>query len=126
MQQLDVVKTVKAIIPLGEFALNAYMLTNGEKRFDVEDIGLVFGYTRCWFYESVNQESKWMKKLRMAGFDGTEQSLQTTEDSGETVIIQTISLRDFIQLAVCESVVNGNIRAVILLAALAEVGLESS
>lgn len=125
----EIIKSVACDIPLGEFALDAYMLPSGEKRFGIEGIGLALGYTERWFYNRTKRQSKWLRGLHSTGFTGAQQELRVLRQSlgklsrGSSVA-KTISLRDFVKIITYEAIVVRNLKAIILLAAFAETGLE--
>lgn len=123
-------KVVKAIccnINLGESILDAYMLPDGEKRLAIEGTSFALGYTERWFYNRTKRESKWLKDLRETGFTGAQLEIRVLRDS-ESVrgssTAKTITLRDFVKIVTYEAIFNRNLKAIILLAAFAETGIE--
>jgi hypothetical protein len=124
-QEFEVIKAVRAVIPLEESTLDVYMLPAGDKRLGIEGVGIALGYTKRWFYDSTNKKSKWLEGLKGTGFKGTQQSLEIIpHDDRSPSIFRTISIRDFIKLVTYEAIIRKNIKAIILLASFAEIGLE--
>ena len=125
----EVITAIACDIPLGESVLDAYMLPDGEKRFGIEGIGIALGYTNRWFYNRTKRQSKWLKILHGIGFTGAQLDLKIIREfDGKSVRgaskAKTISLRDFVKVITCEAIGERNLKAIILLAAFAETGLE--
>ena len=125
----EVIKAVSCEIPLGESVLDAYMLPDGEKRFGIEKTGICLGYTERWFYNRTKRQSKWLKALHSIGFTGAQVEIRVIrQHEDRTVrgasIAKTISSRDFVKVITYEAVSERNLKAIILLAAFAETGLE--
>ena len=125
----EVIKAVSCEVPLGESVLDAYMLPDGEKRLGIEKTGICLGYTERWFYNRTKRQSKWLKSLQGIGFTGAQVELRVIrQHEDKTVrgssIAKTISMRDFIKVVTYEAVHERNFKAIILLAAFAETGLE--
>ena len=124
--EFDVIKAVCSNINLGESVLDAYMLPSGEKRLGIEGTSVV-GYTDSWFYNRTTKPSKSLQSLQKAGFTGAQlrvRVLRQDESVRGASIAKTISLRDFVKLVTYEAIVNRNLKAIILLAAFAETGIE--
>ena len=118
-------KAVAAVVPLGQSALDVYMLPDGEKRLGIEGAGLALGYTERWLYNRTNRKSKWLEGLKGTGFNGAQKELTIIRiNERGSSLGKTISLRDFVKLVAYEAIIGKNINAVVLLAAFAEVGLE--
>jgi len=129
ISEFDFIKAVACDIPLGESVLDAYMMPGGEKRFGIEGTGLALGYTDRWFYNRTKRQSKWLRGLSGTGFTGAQVELRVIRQfGGKTArgssVAKTISLRDFIKLVTYEAILQRNLKAIILLAAFAETGLE--
>lgn len=123
----DVIKAIWCNIPLGESTLDAYMLPSGEKRIGVENIGAALGYSKDFFFKRTKRESKSIKALQSNGFSGEQLWLNIIgQDDGtkESLLAKTISVRDFVKLTTYEATAEKNLKAIILLAAFAETGLE--
>lgn len=124
-EETEVIKAIPAIIPLGTSVLDVYMLPDGEKRLGVEGIGIALGYTERWFYNRTKRTSKWLETLQAVGFNGAQKELSIVRlESRGASLAKTLSLRDFVKLVAYEATANKNLRAVILLAAFAETGLD--
>lgn len=129
VSEVDVIKAVACDIPLGDSFLDAYMMPSGDKRFGIEGIGIALGYTDRWFYNRTKRQSKWLRCLYNTGFTGAQLELRVIRQfEGKTYrgssVAKTISLRDFIKLVTYEAIIQRNLKAIILLAAFAETGLE--
>jgi hypothetical protein len=124
-QEFEVIKAVRDVIPLADSTLDVYMLPAGDKRLGIEGSGIALGYTERWFYDRTSRKSKWLEGLKNTGFTGTQQSLEIIpHDDRSPSIFRTISIRDFIKLVTYEAIIRKNIKAIILLALFAEIGLE--
>ncbi|MEH1870691.1 hypothetical protein [Nostoc sp.] len=129
ISESDVIKAVACDIPLGDSYLDVYMLPSGDKRLGIEGIGIALGYTDRWFYNRTTRRSKWLRSLYNTGFTGAQIELRVIRQfEGKTYrgssVAKTISLRDFIKLVTYEAIIQRNLKAIILLAAFAETGLE--
>lgn len=125
--KLDVIKAVCCEIPLGEVALDAYMLPDGEKRIGLENTGVALGYSTRFFYQRTKRQSKALKALQGMGFSGEQtwvNIIRQGQDLRGATLAKTISLRDFVKLVTYEATAKRNFKAIILLAAFAETGLE--
>lgn len=123
----EVTKAVNCHIDLGEFVLDAYMLPDGEKRIGVENTGIALGYSERFFFQRTERESKALKALRSMGFSGEQiwvKIIRQGEDKRGASLSKTISLRDFTKLVTYEAVMKRNTKAIVLLAAFAETGIE--
>jgi hypothetical protein len=123
----EVIKAVNCHISLGESVLDAYMLPDGEKRIGVENTGIALGYSERFFFRRTERESKALKTLRSMGFSGEQiwvKIVRQGEDKRGAPLSKTVSLRDFVKLVTYEATVKRNIKAVVLLAAFAETGIE--
>jgi hypothetical protein len=125
----NLIKAVSCEIPLGDAVLDAYMLPNGEKRIGLENTGVALGYTERWFYNRTKRESKSLKALQATGFTGAQTWVSVLRQEEDKTIrgaslAKTISLRDFVKLVTYEATAKRNLKAIILLAAFAETGLE--
>jgi hypothetical protein len=125
----DVIKAISCEIPLGESVLDTYMLPSGEKRIGLENTGLALGYTERWFYNRTKRQSKSLKALQAIGFTGAQLWVSVIRQQEDKTVrgaslAKTISLRDFVKLVTYEATARHNLKAIILLAAFAETGLE--
>lgn len=123
----EVVKAVNCQLNLGEAVLDAYMLPNGEKRIGVENTGIALGYSARFFFQRTKRESKALKTLRDMGFSGEQiwvEIIRSGENKRGASLSKTVSLRDFTKLVTYEAVAKSNSKAIVLLAAFAETGIE--
>ena len=123
----DVIRAISTNINLGESVLDVYMLPDGEKRLGIQGTSVALGYTERWFYNRTNRSSKWLQALQGIGFTGAQVEINVLRQ-GENVrgasLAKTISLRDFVKLVTYEAIAQRNLKAIILLAAFAETGIE--
>ena len=122
-----VIKAVAAEIDLGTTVLDAYMLPNGEKRLGIEATGVALGYSKRFFFQRTKRQSKALETLQAMGFSGEQiwvKIIRQGEDRRGSSLAKTISLRDFVKLVAFEALKKRNTKAIVLLSAFAEVGLE--
>lgn len=122
-----VIKAVAAEIALGTATLDVYMLPSGEKRVGVENIGVALGYSKRFFFQRTKRQSKTLDALQGMGFSGEQiwlKIIRQGEDRRGASSSKTVSIRDFTKLVVYEAIVKRNRKAIILLAAFAENGIE--
>lgn len=125
--ELQVVKAVCCDIPLGESVLDAYMLPNGEKRIGIENTGVALGYSTDFFFLRTKKQPKALKALQDNGFSGEQiwvKIIKDGQDQKNSPQSKTISMRDFVKLVTYEAIFQRNKKAMLLLAAFAETGLE--
>ena len=125
--QDNLIKAVMAKINLGDASLDVYMLPSGEKRIGVENIGLALGYSKRFFFQRTKRQSKTLKALQAQGFSGEQKwvkIIRQGDDIRGATIAKTVSIRDFTKLVTFEAVYKRKLEAIILLAALAETGIE--
>lgn len=125
--QNALIKAVSCQVDLGESVLDAYMLASREKRLGVENIGAVLGYPDGFFFERTKRGSETLKELRGMGFSGEQfwvDIICPGEGKRDSFLARTLSLRDFVKLITYEATKKRNLKAIILLAAFAETGLE--
>ncbi|MEG4431595.1 MULTISPECIES: hypothetical protein [unclassified Microcoleus] len=123
----NLIRAVTCDIPLGKSVLDAYMLPNGEKRLGVENVGIALGYSKRFFFQRTNRESNTLKTLQSMGFSGEQiwvNIIRQGDDRRGSSLAKTVSLRDFVKLVTFEAVVKRKLEAIILLAAIAETGIE--
>jgi hypothetical protein len=123
----NLIRAVTCDIPLGKSVLDAYMLPNGEKRLGVENVGVALGYSKRFFFQRTNRDSNTLKTLQMMGFSGEQiwvNIIRQGDDRRGSSLAKTVSLRDFVKLVTFEAVVKRKLEAIILLAAIAETGIE--
>jgi len=126
----NIIKAVSCDIPLGEAVLDTYMLPSGEKRIGIENTGIALGYTERWFYNRTKRQSKSLEALHSIGFTGAQLWVSVLRHEQDKTIrgaslAKTISMRDFVKLVTYEATARRNLKAIVLLAAFAETGLES-
>ncbi|HCF28435.1 MAG TPA: hypothetical protein DEV81_14810 [Cyanobacteria bacterium UBA11049] len=101
------------------------MMPSGEKRIGTSGVGFALGRSDRWFYTRSKKAPKWLKGLQDIGFQGDLVELKIIrQDKRGMSLAKTISLRDFVKLVTYEAIVQRNLKAIILLAAFAETGLE--
>ena len=125
--QNDVIKAVSCKVNLGESVLDAYMLPSREKRLGVENIGATLGYLDGFFFDRTKRGTETLKTLRGMGFSGEQiwvNIIHQGDDKRGSFLTKTLSIRDFVKLITYEATIKRNLKAIILLAAFAETGLE--
>lgn len=125
--QNELIKAVTCNISLVDCVLDAYMLPSGEKRLGVENTGVALGYSKRFFFQRTKRESKALQTLRGIGFSGEQlwvEIIELGEDKRGSFRAKTVSIRDFVKLVTYEAIHKRNKRAIILLAAFAETGLD--
>ena len=124
----DLIRAIKTTIWFGQTPIDAYKLQNYsfEKRFGVTGISEALGYSKEWFGRLPKQGTKQLKSLLKDGFTGWQIEVFTPRSDGKSgaSIAKTVSIRDFNKLLAYEAIKKKNIKAIILLVALSEAGLE--
>lgn len=123
----NLIRAVTCDIPLGRSVLDAYMLPNGEKRLGVENVGIALSYSKRFFFQRTNRDSKTLKVLQGMGFSGEQiwvNIIRRDDNKRGASLAKTVSLRDFVKLVTFEAIVKRKIEAIVLLAAIAETGIE--
>ena len=126
----EVIKAVSCDIQLGTSVLDAYMLPSGEKRIGIEGVSLALGYTDRWFYNRTKRQSKWLDSLQGTGFTGAQKDLSIIRKlDGQFTrgasLAKTIGVRDFTKVVTYEGTAQRNLRAIVLMAAFMETGVEN-
>lgn len=121
------IKAIRVEVSLGEFSFDAYELPNGEKRIGFAGTANVLGYEKNWLGALPKRSPKQLKDLQAMGYTGLPIEVNVWERSqGGGGKSNTISIRDFTKLAAFEAIKKKNDRAIIILAAMAEYGLEQT
>jgi hypothetical protein len=124
----DIIRAVKTDIWFGQVAVDAYKLQNYkfEKRLGVTGVSESVGYSKEWLGRLPKQGVKQLKTMQEDGFTGCQIEVRVPRTDGKrgSSIAKTISVRDFNKLLAYEAIHKSNIKAIILLVALAEAGLE--
>lgn len=123
----NVIKAVAAELNLDEMTLDVYMLPDGEKRVGLESIGDALGYSTKVFLQRTKRQSKTLKELQGMGFTNEQMWVKIISQEANQKLApmaRTVGLRDFTKLITYEAIVKHKIKAIILLAAFAEVGIE--
>jgi hypothetical protein len=123
----EIIRAVQTEILFGRTPVDAYKLQNYkfEKRFGVTGIGEALGYSKQWFGSFTKRPSRRLESLRKDGFTGSQIEVYVPRpgEAGAS-IARTISIRDFNKVIAYEALKKKNVKAIILLIALAEAGLE--
>lgn len=124
----DLIRAVETTIRFGQTPVDAYKLQNHlfEKRFGVTGISEALGYSKDWFGRLATRGVKQFNSLQKDGFTGwqIEVSVARSDGTSGASIAKTISIRDFNKLLAYEAIKKKNIKAIVLLVALSEAGLE--
>ena len=125
----DIIRAVKTNIVFGNESLDAYKLENYlfEKRFGVTGVSRTFGYSKQWFNTFTKRASERLKALREKGFTGSQIRVRVPRDDSKrgSSVAKTISIRDFNKMLAYEAIEEKNLKAIVLLVAVAERGLEN-
>jgi len=129
----EVIKAVFCDIPFGTSVLDAYMLPDGEKRIGMRGVSLALGYTDKWFSTRTKRQSKWLESLYGMGYDGSQKTLSVIQNFNgrfntsvsREVTLATISVRDFTKVVTFEGTARRNLKAIVLMAAFMETGVEN-
>lgn len=124
----EIIRAVETTIWFGRTPVEAYKLQNYtfEKRLDAKQTGEALGYSKQWFGTFTKRSSKRLEILRAEGFTGSQIDVRVPHKEGKrgSSLAKTISLRDFNKLLAYEAIYEKNVKAIILLVALSEAGLE--
>ena len=124
----DIIRAVKTDIWFGRTAVDAYKLQNYkfEKRLGVTGISESLGYSKEWLGRLPKQGTKQLKAMQGDGFTGCQIEVKVSHGGNRrgSSLAKTISIRDFNKLLAYEAIQKRNVKAIILLVALAEAGLE--
>lgn len=124
----ELIRAVETTILFGQVKVEAYKLQNYrlEKRLGITGVSEALGYSKQWFGSFTKRGSKRLQSLSDSGFTGSQIEVSVPRSDGKSgsSIAKTISLRDFNKLIAYEALEKGNRKAIILLIALSEAGLE--
>lgn len=123
----EIIRAVQTTIWFGKTPVEAYKLQNHqfEKRFGSTGIGEALGYSKQWFHTFTKRKSKRLEALHKEGFTGSQIEVRVPRvDKSGSSIAKTVSLRDFNKLIAYEALKKRKVKAIILLVALSEAGLE--
>jgi hypothetical protein len=125
----EIIRAVQTQIFFGQTPIDAYKLQTHtfEKRFGVTGISEGLGYSKEWFGRLPKQGVKQFKSLQEEGFTGCqiEVNVPRQDFKSGSSIAKTVSIRDFNKIIAYEALKKKNIKAILLLVALSERGLES-
>lgn len=123
----DEIKAVSTDICVGKECIDAYKLQTHqfERRLGVTGISTTLGYSKEWLGRLHKQSSNQLKAMQKEGYTGCIKEVQVTEKGRRgSSVAKTISIRDFNKLLAYESIVKKNVKAIILLVAFSEAGIE--
>ena len=127
MMNSNIVKALSSKIPVKPLSpdayIDAYMVSSGEKRIGIETVGLVLDKSEEFFFEQKTAQ-KISDLKKQDEFDGSFIWVKVENEGAILSIAKTISIRDFTKLIIFEAVENKNTKAIMLLGAFAETGLE--
>lgn len=122
------IRAIRVEVNLGEFSFDAYELPDGEKRIGFAGAANVFGHADNWLGRLHKSDSKQLRTIQGMGYSGLHKEVNVfqrgTPSANYGTQANTISVRDFTKLAAYEAIKKKNDRAIIILAAMAEFGLE--
>ena len=124
---INTIKAIHANVNLGDFSFDAYEMANGEKRIGFAGAANVLGHADNWLGRLHKSDSKQLKAIQAIVYSGFNNEVEIFE-RGTTYATRanTISVRDFAKLATYEAIKKKNERAIIILAAMAEYGIEQT
>jgi len=124
----EIVRAVETTILFGKTEVRAYKLQTHtfEKRFGAAGVGEALGYSTQWFGTFTKRPSKRLEALCRDGFTGSQIEVRVPHKDGQrgSSLVKTISIRDFNKLIAYEALKKKSMKAIILLVALSEAGLE--
>lgn len=123
----DEIKAISTDIRVGRERIDAYKLQTHEfeRRLGVTGISTTLGYSKEWLGRLHKGASKQLISMQQEGYTGCIKEVQVTEKGRRgSSIAKTISIRDFNKLLAYESIVKKNVKAIILLVAFSEAGIE--
>lgn len=122
------IKAIRAEVNLGDFSFDAYEMPDGEKRIGFAGAANIFGHAENWLGRLHKSDSKQLKAIQALGYSGLHNEVEVFQrgasSSNYGTRANTISVRDFTKLAAFEAIKKKNERAIIILAAMAEFGME--
>jgi hypothetical protein len=125
----EIIRAVQTEIWFGQTPIDAYKLQNYtfEKRFGVTGVSNALGYADGWFGDLAKKGVRQFKSLQADGFTGSQIPVSLSRAYGKRGASQakTVSIRDFNKIIAYEALKKKNVRAIILLVALSERGLEN-
>ena len=124
----DFTKFLRAELPLSaDISIDCYMMPNGEKRIGITGAARSAGRSKEYLSRLQSKGSKQIEALQSLGFQGCQIEGHVVRDDGRgSPIAKTISVRDYTKYITWEAVANGKKEAIVILAALAETGLENA
>lgn len=120
----NIVRAIYTEVNLGDFSFDAYELPSGEKRIGFAGASNVFGYSKEWLGRLPKNGVKQLKSMQAIGYSGLSKEVEIVSKGVNATRANTISLRDFTKIAIYEATKKQNLRAIIILGAVAETGLE--
>lgn len=127
---MTTITALRTTVNLGTFSFDAYELPDGEKRIGFSGAANVFGYSKEWLGRLHGRDSKQLQSLRGMGYSGLSKEIaifvKGNPAGNYSTRANTISVRDFTKLAAYEAIKKKNERAIVILAAMAEFGLEQT
>jgi hypothetical protein len=124
----NIIRAVETTIWFGQTSVDAYKLENYkfEKRFGVTGASEALGHSKEWLGRLPKQGAKQLKAMQADGYTGCQIDVRVPHVSGKrgSSLAKTLSIRDFNKLIAYEALRKKSVKAIILLIALSEAGLE--
>lgn len=124
----EVIRAVETTILFGQTSVDAYKLENYrfEKRFGVTGVSEALGHSKEWLGRLPKQGVKQLKAMQGDGYTGCQVEVRIPHSNGKrgSSLAKTLSIRDFNKLIAYEALRKKSVKAIILLIALSETGLE--
>lgn len=125
----DVIKFIQANLAISDtVSIDCYMLPSGEKRIGITGAALSVARPKNYLSRLVTKTgSKSLEALQNTGFEGYLLEGNVIKSDGRgSPIAKTLSVRDYTKYVTFEAVKNQRKEAIVILAALAETGLEQT
>jgi hypothetical protein len=123
-EEIVTIKSCVAHLNLGDdIKLDCYEMPDGEKRVGFAGASTSLGYNKDWLGRLPIKGKKLLQALQGNGYTGSA-VLTSVNVRGTQTIAKTISVRDYVKLVTQDALVNQNPKAVVLLAAFAETGID--
>lgn len=120
----NIIRAIYTEVNLGDFSFDAYELPSGERRIEYAGTSNVFGYEKNWLGRLPENGKKQLKAMKDMGYSGLPKEVEIVNEGINITKANTISIRDFTKIAVYEVQEKHNPRAVVILGAMAETGME--
>lgn len=123
-----IIRAVRIDLPCGNSKkIDLYKLQNNsfERRIGLEGTGESLGYAKNWLGRLPKQGKKQWNSMQDNGFTGYQIAVRVPhEQKSGAALAKTISIRDFNKILAYEAIKKRNLKAISLLVAFSEAGIE--